>query len=300
MTVPAECIRKAWLTLGAMTMPLEDEALGYYCTELNLGYPEVRDVVSNRPDRNGIDDRSAYFGQRVISANLIATRASLDAVAASFAPYMVPSVRPTLHYVLDRGPDSPERTFTVRASGYSWPIVGSSKHRDIQLQWVAADPVALDPTLHTVTAWAGSTIGGGRVYNLTFNRTYGAEGGSLPTAAVLSSAGDVIVWPLLRIYGPITLPLVTFTYRAPRAPARVQFVAPFVIDAGHYVEVDTAEKTAYRDGDRSLPVLGSIDWLATVWPYIPANGEECSMSLTGDSTSEVTQVQAAWQDRYLS
>ena len=295
----AECVRKAWLTLGALTMPLEDESAGYYCIELNLGYPEVRDVVTNRPDQNGIDDRTAYFGQRVISANITATVEPVDEVAASFAPYMVPAARPVLHYVLDR-PGAPERTFTVRASNYAWPISGS-KRRDIQLQWVASDAVALDPVVHSATAWAGSSApGGGRVYNLTYNRIYGAAGGSVPTAAVLTSPGDVIVWPLLRIYGPISMPLVTFTYAAPTPPAAIHFVAPFAIDAGHYVEISTANKTAYRDGDRAQPVLGSIDWLATVWPYIPADGAEATMTLSGESTTGTTQVQATWQDRYLT
>ena len=295
----AECIRRAWLTLGALSMPLEDEGAGYYCTELNLGYPEVRDVVSNRPDQHGIDDRTAYFGQRVVSANITANREPVDAVAASFAPFMVPAVRPTLHYVLER-PGNPERTMTVRASGYSWPISGS-KTRDIQLQWVTSDAVALDPVLRTATAWAGSTSGaGGRVYNLTFNRVYGSGGGALPTSAVLSTPGDVIAWPVLRIYGPITLPRVTFTYDNGDAPGAVVFVAPFIIDAGHFVEVDTADKTAYRDGDRAQPVLGSIDWLATVWPYVPAGGASATMTLTGSSTTGTTQVQAAWFDRYLS
>ena len=294
----AECIRRAWLTLGALTMPLEDEAAGYFCTELNLGYPEVRAVTSNRPDADGIDDRTAYFGSRVVSANITAQRDPVDAVAASFAPFMVPSVRPVLHYVLDR-PGTPERAFTVRASGYSWPVSGS-KRRDIQLQWVAADPVAVDPTQRSATAWAGSTsTAGGRVYNLTFNRLYGAGGGSLPTVALLQTDGDVIVWPLLRIYGPITSPQVVVAYPPPAPNGLVKFVAPFIIDAGHFVEVDTEHKTAYRDGDRSLPVLGSIDWLATVWPYI-APGPGSEMALLGDSTNGTTQVQATWQDRYLS
>ena len=296
----AQCIRKAWLTLGDLSMALEEDG-SHYCTELNLGYPSIRDNMNNKPDQSGVDDRTAYFAERVISANITAQgEQPIDAVAASFAPFMDVGARPTLHYVLDRGPVSPERTFTVRASGYAWPIVGSSKHRDIQLQWVAAEPTALDPTLHTATAWAGSTSGeGGRVYNLTFNRTYGAGGGSLPTSAILSSPGDVIVWPVLRIYGPISEPLVQFAYDdAP--PAAIHFVPPFDIDTGHYVEIVTADKTAFREGDRAQPVLGSIDWLTTIWPYIPARGAEATMTLSGESTTGTTQVQASWQDRYLS
>ena len=87
----AECIRTAWLTLGALTLPLEDESRGYYCTQLDLGYPEVRDVTTNRPDQNGIDDRTQYFGSRLVSANILAQEPPVDDVAAVFAPFMVPS-----------------------------------------------------------------------------------------------------------------------------------------------------------------------------------------------------------------
>ena len=76
---PASCARRAWLTLGARTLLLEDPSSGYFCTSLDLGYPTVRAVTNNRPDDDGIDD-----------------------VADNFAPFMVPSARPVLHYVLDR------------------------------------------------------------------------------------------------------------------------------------------------------------------------------------------------------
>ena len=295
----AECIRRAWLTLGALTMPLEDTALGYYCTELDLGYPTVRDNMANRPDRHGVDDRTAYFAERAVSANITAQEHPVDAIAASFAPFMVPSERPVLHYVLDR-PGAAERTMTLRAANSAWPVSGAPR-RDIQLQWVAADPIARDPVLRSATAWAGSSgPSGGRVYNLTFNRYYGAEGGSFPTTATLRTDGDVPAWPLLRIYGPITQPLVTFSYDAPAAPASVVFTVPFRIDAGHHVEIDTERKTAYRDGDRAQPVLGSIDWLATVWPYIPARGAPATMTLAGEGTTYTTQVQATWNDGYLT
>ncbi len=116
--------------------------------------------------------------------------------------------------------------------------------------------------MRTATAWAGSTSGaGGSVYNLTFNRVYGSGGGALPTSAHLSTPGDVIAWPVLRIYGPITLPRVTFTYDNGDAPGAVVFVAPFIIDAGHFVEVDTAREDGVpRRGPR--PARARLDRLA--------------------------------------
>ena len=295
MTV-AECVRRAWLTLGPLTQPLEDEAAGLYCTELNLGYPEIRDVVNSRPDADGIDDRTRLWGSRVVSANITATEAPVDAVAASFAPFMVPSVRPVLHYVLDTGPDSAEKTLTVRASGYAWPISGS-KRRNIQLQWVAADPIARDPIVNTATAWAGTGDVLGRVYNLVPSRAYPA-GAGLPSAGTITGHGDVPVQPYLRIFGPITDPRVTFdTVGPPVVHSEVGMT--YRIDAGHFVGIDTRLHTARLDDDPGASVLADLDWPRLVWPSLPNAPDSTTMQLSGTGTTSASQVVATWQDGFL-
>ena len=291
----AECIRRAWLTLGSLTMPLEDEAAGYYCTELNLGYPEIREVVNNRPDADGIDDRTALWGSRVVSANITATEPPVDAVAASFAPFMSPRVRPVLTYVLDR-PGAQPMSLTVRASGYAWPISGS-KHREIQLQWVAADPIARDPVTRSATAWAGTGAVLGRVYNLVPSRAYPA-GAGLPSSGTIIGQGNVPVQPYLRIFGPITDPRVTFdTVGPPVAHSEVGMA--YRIDAGHFVGIDTRAHTARLDDDPSASVLSELDWPRLIWPMLPNAPDSTSMALTGTGTTSSSQVVASWQDGYL-
>jgi len=292
------CVRQAWLTMGAATVQLHDEAAGYFVTSLDLGSPDVREVVNPRPDADGIDDRTRLLGGRVVSVDISAISdagAQIDAVAASFAPFMVPRARPVLHYVLDR-PGAPERTLIVRASAYAFKV-DDDHQRDIQLQWIAADPVARDPTVKTATATAGGTVGGGRVYNLAFPRTYPAGGGS-PSAAIIHSGGDVAVQPALRIYGPITGARVTIT--TPDATSfQVWFVSSFTIGAGAFVDVDTNAKTAYYNGDRTQNMLGRLDWPNVRWPVLPV-GVDNTMTLTGNATTGITQVVATWQDGYLS
>ena len=294
------CVRSAWLELGTATLKLEDPSKGYFCTELDLGYPAVRDVVSNRPDQNGVDDRTTLFGSRVISANVLAVAgagAQIDAVAASFGPYMNPAVRPILHYVLDR-PGNPERTVTVRAAGYTWPISGPDT-REIHLSWVAADPIIRDATTKTATAWAGSGSVGGRLYNLTFNRSY-AAGGSSPTQANIAPAGDVGVRPLFRIYGPATTPQINWYLIPSGQNGWIRMVAGYQIFANHYLDIDSATKTAYVDGDRAQPAMSSLDWQNSAWPLIGPAPAYAVMQLSATSTSAITQVQAIWRDGYLA
>lgn len=290
---PTTCVRQAWLTLGSLTVGLEGP--GWFCPSLDLGFPDVRDVVSNKPDQDGIDDRTAYFGARTVTAEITALAgagARIDAVAAQFAPFMVPSARPVLHYILDR-PGAAERTMTLRAAGYSWPIVGADS-RDIQLQWVAADPVAEDPVEKTATAWSGSSTAPGRLYNLAFNRVYPPGGGSA-TLGQVRSMGDLPFRPRLRIYGPITHARATVGGQT----IVVAFLQSYVINAGTYVEVSTANRTAYLNGDPSQSVIANLDWYQSTWGVLPVNVIN-QLALTGSSTSGISQVQAFWHDRYLT
>jgi hypothetical protein len=297
------CVRRAWLTMGSLRLELEDEAAGYFCTELDLGYPDVREVTSNRPDRDGVDDRTRLMGSRAVSANIRGTDGGTmtpDEIATIFAPYMIPGVRPQLHYVLDR-PGAPERFVTVRAAGYAWPISGE-RSREIQLSWVAPDPVLRDPTVRVATAFAGSSVTGGRTYSLTFDRTYPPAGSGGPTVAIISSAGDVPVRPRVDIYGPITDPVVTFDATdaggAPLESFVLRFAPGFRVDAGTFVSIDTDAKTITDRTGASL--MGRLDWSGTVWPILPVAPDQSRMTLAGSSSSPITQVQATWTDGYLA
>jgi hypothetical protein len=293
------CVRRAWLTLDdGSSIDLEDVAAGYFCTSLDLGSPTVREVANNRPDRDGIDDRTRLFGARLISAAVTAlddAGATIDAVATSFGPYMTPNARPTLHYVLDR-PGAPERVLTVRGAAYTWKLEGASQ-RDISLQWVAADPVAYDPAQRVVTAFAGTVAGAGRAYDLRYPRTY-PTGTQSPTSSTIHGDGDLPVQPLLRIYGPITEPTVTIR-AADGTLYVVGFLSSFSVGAGAFVEVDTAARTAYYLGDPAQPVLAQLDWTTLAWPVLPP-GADHVMTLAGSASGAGTQVQAIWQDGYYA
>jgi hypothetical protein len=294
------CIRTAWLDLygdGTVTLPLEDESAGYFCTELDLGFPSVREVTTNKPDMDGADDRTRLMGSRAVTANitaLLGAGAQVDAVASSFGKYLVPSARPVLHYILDR-PGTPERMITLRAAGYDWPISGPYE-RDLQLSWVAPDPLVRDPVGQTKTAWSGSATAPGRIYNLTFDRIY-PPGSGAPSTVELSTPGDVGARPKVDIYGPITKPQLVFQRGPGGAYSYFTFQASFIVNAGQWVEIDSERHTVMMGGQS---VLSSVDWSQSVWPYVPPEPQIVIMSLSGSSTSGNTQAVASWNDGYLT
>jgi hypothetical protein len=270
------CVRQAWLVLGSATVQLEDLAAGYVCQNLDLGWPDIREVKNGRPDRDGLDDRTQLFGGRPVTAQITALTgagATIDAVAASFAPFMVPSARPVLHYVLDRS-GAAERTVTLRSAGYAWQVAGPYQ-RDIHLAWIAADPYVYDPAVQT----ASTTPAG--------------------AGADISAAGDTGVWPRLQITGPVTGADLTFTPSLPPV-WHLAFLSSFTVAAGHYIDIDTGARTVYLDGDPAKPRLSSLDWTRSTWQWVPPAPNTTTMTLSGTATTGATNVTATWQDAYLT
>jgi hypothetical protein len=302
------CVRSAWLDLygdGSTTVLLEDPTSGYFCPKLDLGYPAIRAVSNNRPQQHGTDDRTTLWGERVVSADVTALAgagAQIDAVVSLFAPYLNVAARPVLHWVLDR-PGTAERVLTLRPSAFSAPIVGDNE-RDIHLSWVAADPIVKDPVVQSTTAWSGSGVAAGRTYPLAFPRIYpSGSGGPGATHGHIYTYGDLPVKPFLRLYGPITNPQIQVANTDGSGNCYLRFDTGYQVAASHYLDVDTAAKTAYLDGDPTQPAMASIDWINSQWPVVNPYGPAGNYGITalyGTSTSGVTQVIATWQDAYLT
>jgi hypothetical protein len=291
---PPACARRAWLTLGSLTMPLEGR--GYFCTKLDLGSPTMREVVDNRPDQHGTIDRTALLGSRVVTIELTALAgagARIDQVASAFAPFMDPAARPVLHYVLDRL-DNPERVLPLRSSAFAWPIVGPYQ-RDVQLTFVAPDPVVRSPVVRQASAWAGMAGGPGRTYDLTFDRIYPPAAGMAITGFA-ANAGDLAAQPVVRVHGPGSHLLVDFW----EASTTLVFDPTYTLGVGHYVDVDSLHRTVIDDAGVSC--YEHVEWTngarAALWPVIPVGGTHFSMS--ADGGSGITQAQVFWQEAYLS
>lgn len=294
--------RSVWLELAGRTLPLEDDDKGYWCSELDLGSPVVREVVDNRPDAMGVIDRTRYWGGRIVSATIdtyFGGGAVIDEVAASFAPFMVPLSRPVLHFIGDRA--GGERIMELRGMEMNAPMHGL-EHRSIHLQWMAADPVLRGAEEKMVIAWSGSSTVAGRIYPLTFNRVYPAGGGSSQQGTIRAD-GDVPVQPLLRLYGPITWPhinLVTEIAGVVTNRFAIQLKPVFSLTAGEYVDIDTRLRTAFLMGDPDRSVLQYFEWSITSWPVLPVLPGTTTLSLGGSSTTGVTQVQAIWREGFLA
>jgi hypothetical protein len=282
------------LSIGSTVLDLMDPSNGYRVNAVDLGYPDVREDQDLRADANGVVDYTRLFGARAVTiqGSLVpSAMGSRQKAWHALAPFLIPSARPVLTYQIDS--DVSPRTMTLRpdqlSSVFNHPLVS-----DFQVGWKAPDPLAYDSRVQVAYVWAVAA-GGGRIYNLVFNRVYPAGGSGTATT---QNNGDLTVYPVLRIYGPITGPQVQMT-PAGGAAVNMGFPQSFIINNGSHVTIDCRTRTAYLNDDRSQSVFSSLTLGSQgIWPSMPP-GVRTFWTLAGSNTSNVTQMQVQWQDAYL-
>lgn len=274
------------LTLGALSLDLMDPVNGFFIAQVDLGFPNVREVSTNRPDADGVIDETRWVGPRVVSVTGKVqgdTVLSRSARLGLLAPFLDPSVRPVLVYAIDG--DQPARQLTLRGSDWSTPL-DDPWVSDFHVAWKTADSSwAASDQLHTVSVPA-SIVAQGRTYTWTPPRHYPA--GSQITAPAVNT-GNRPTRPVFRVDGPITGPVIY-------GGGTISFLPAFAVPAGRYVSIDCGTRTVLLDG--LYNVFGQVDFLNTTWPvFLP--GVQNNIQLQGSATGPSTLLTCTWRDAWF-
>lgn len=299
------------------TLDLMSEQQGLRVASVDLGYPPPREDMTQNPDRHGSYDLTKLYDVRpvVITGSIVPSPAgSRSASWRLLAPFLNPAARPVMTYQVDG--DQIPKTMTVRASQMT-ALADNPTTSVFQVGFKAADPLAYDARVQTVYCFPFPPTGigvGGRQYNLVYapatpgpevDRTYPAGGAS--SWVYTQNKGDQRVFPLLRIYGPLTQVQVQTSNQPAGTNQVIVFQPGYLIPAGHYVQCDCKAKTAYLDGDPSQSVYNQITWqpAASSWPYMdpvgnqPINNAYTAFYVSGSGAASSSQMQVTWQDGYL-
>jgi hypothetical protein len=227
-------------------------------TGINIGLPEIRAVVEDRPDTDGTRDTTALIGARAVSitAELYATPATL---ADAWREFMAPRKR-TYLYCYDTEWTSTRRIL-LRAEQWADPIVQGADDvfRAVQAQWKAPDGVWEDAsaTQVTITAYAASTTG--MFFPMKFPIAWTA--GTAVTGTTIINNGALPLHFTAQLYGSCTGPaLISDTLGQ-----RISFLSTMSVAAGGYVAVDTRERTALLNSDPINSQLPNMDFVTSVW-----------------------------------
>ena len=238
-------------------------ANGYVPQNLNLGFPEVREVSSKRPSANGTFDYTSLFGAKAVSASIgmaseLVPGATDQVLEDRLRLWVMPSVRAYLYYRFAAADDW-RRVFIRGAAASLGLNFVKNGFRIITLGWKAPDGVNESATETVETVNPGSSIEDGRDYDLVFDRTYPAS--AVIGAKPISNLGNAPVYPRVRIYGPCTQPRI----ENQTTGKALEFDASFSLLAGEFLEIDFQVGTVLLNGNPLNSRYQFVDFAASEW-----------------------------------
>lgn len=267
---------------GLAPLALDDPAAGLYVSAYDLGAPRTREVMSPRPLADGADDFTQYVGERVVSMTVDVfdgdggTHGELVDLLAAFCH---PGRRSTIY----ESHRNAERQVQVRAGSTSAPR-DHPTDRAIQVAFVAPSGLIESATVSTVTV-PPLPAAEGAPFDWTFPVSWPP---AAPDATVATSAGSMGAWPTIRVDGPCFGPVIANGSRALAFPE-------LAIDAGHFVEIDTAARTVLLDGvtDRR----SSLDPASSTWWQITPGANE--LTYAPELSGPPSEVTVTWRAAYF-
>lgn len=287
------------LEAPGLTTLLIDEGAGVFGQTIDLGDAVTRVVASDATDADGTIDTTKYVGARNVTLSLVLyPDANLFALRNQLRAFTHPRLRPYMYVQV--APEAPEQRIQLRRSQYN-DVIGdgprAATQRDLEaavitVQWVAPLGIVESSIANAVNVFAvaaGATVG--RAYSLTFNRVYPAS--PVLGSASLVNAGNSDAYPVIRIYGPVTEPVLDNNTQG----KSLAFVGLTLV-AGEYLEVDTRAKTILLNGDSASSRYDKLSFPASQW-WTLSPGTNLVRFHPATFTDGVTVAVVTWRDAYL-
>lgn len=268
------------------------------------GLPDVERITEQGPQQHGVTDKGFRLRPRIIVLKLRSLpgdfygtyqlRARLLAIFKPTAEGI--RLRRTL-YGGDSGPDIVREAVVHTIDGLKYSTQNQKGFSQVDtVQLMAPDPALYDPAGEAFTLGNSGTSTGTDVPTGVPTTVGGsAFGGSYPYAY----PGTWISYPVVRITGPITDPVVTNQ----TSGKKLDFTG-YTIAAGDWYEVDTAydRKTIVDSlGANQAGKLSSDSDLVNfaVLPDPEAPGGVNSFSVSGSAANSATRVDVSFLVRYV-
>jgi len=228
-------------------------------SQLDPGFPAIREVTDPYVDASGVIDSTVYHDARRVSLRGMIVDGALPRhqVLNRIMAHMIPSARSYLHWQLNDETSADARCVRFRAGNVSRPVQAHNRIY-FNLSLIAAKGVIESSELITKTI-NPSTAGGtesGRAYDLTFDRTYPA---SDPIgSANIENLGSVTAWPIIKIFGECTNPVID------NVTTGQSFEFPSLsVAAGEVITIDTVNRTILNQSDQSR--MPDLDLTTSEW-----------------------------------
>lgn len=286
------CYPVVRLEAAGLTPLLLDPSVGVHLAAIDMGDAATREVAQDATDADGTIDTTAYIGARAVTLrlSLFPDTGSAWALRQALRAFTHPRLRPTLF--ITAAADAPEQQITLRRSQYTDIMdAGQGDSASIVAQWIAPLGIVESAALNVSSIFAAGGATSGRAYSLIPSRVYPASA-ALGTGVVVN-AGNADSYPLLRLYGPMTEPIITNDTQG----KSLAFVG-VTLTAGEFLEIDTRAKTIYLNGDTSASRYSKLSFPASSW-FTLSPGENELRLHPATYTTAVTLIEVTWRDAWL-
>lgn len=258
---------------------------------IDPGSPSVRAVSEDRTGADGAYDTTRFYGGRTVA--LEATIWSPD-LLREISTYLSPRLRPMLG-VTDPDIYQGERFLLLRRDNFTAGPIDHTSHirRPLQFQWQcptgmwqATDPVAFELSAEGETQ-------AGRIYPEAWPRRYPPTAGTGQLRH--TNPGTEPADQTVRLYGPCRGP----RYSNDTTGETLAFDEDFAIPSGEYVEVDTANHTAYYLSDPAASRAHRLDYAESTWWRVPPGESAVRYHPTAEvdaGCGSVSTYRPAWAD----
>jgi phage-related protein len=250
--------------------------------------PAIRNQDDNRGYADGMFSGRDFYGGRTISIiflTLASPGASAQANYNTIQKVLQAQQSGTtpLYFILSN--DNGEQVIYARVRGLRTTVDPNYTYGYIvsQVEFFCPDPLYYNSNIQTATlAYTPPT---GRVYNRTYNVTYG--GGSVIISTTISNIGWATTYPTIAISGPITNPVIGNTTEN----KSLSFLGTY--SSSDILLVDLYNKVITLNGNPARNTLISGEWFSA----LPGNNE---FYLTGIGTlAGTTQAVVTWQSAFV-
>jgi len=241
---------------GVPTLHLDADN-GFSVRRVDLGFPSPRTVVDSRPLANGTDDRTQFFGERVVSLDLLA-RGERQQKIDQLSPFLVPSARSYLYFQVGAF----ERRILLRGRSRQ-AIYNVPGKQEMLVQWDAPDGTAETAQANEVIVPASVQAAPGFTFDISFDLTFPAASPAGRTNVF--TVGNAQCFPVIQLWGPCTFPRIDNLQDRNVFGVPKQLAFDVTLGAGQYLEVDLRERTVLLNGNPAESRYSTLDFTVSDW-----------------------------------
>lgn len=226
---------------------------GLTATRFDPGFPEVRAVVTPRPDVDGTYDTTDWVGARIVVLNLVG-QGNKRQLIDELSYFTQPNRRPFVYYEMN----GQMRRIRLRAQERIIALTAPSDViAEAQIVYVGPDGIVESGNATVLIAFA--TEGGeeGRTYDLEFDRDYAP---SLPVGTVNAfNQGTARACPNFRLFGPVVNPEIENL----SSGEKLRFLT--TLTDTQWLEIDCRNKTVRLNGLPDQNRYNTLDFAVSNW-----------------------------------